>query len=92
MIAPDSMVVRTGDLVTAPLGEEIAMLNIDSGTYYVLDDIAAVIWASLGSPTTAARLCAILQARYDVAPRQCEADVLQFLQVLHGKGLIQIVG
>jgi hypothetical protein len=91
MIDPHSRLVRTGDLVTAPLGDETAMLDLASGSYYILDDIAAVIWASLQTPTTAAQLCAALQQRYDVTPSQCEADVMPFLQALHGQGLVRIV-
>ncbi len=91
MLGPESTVVRTGDLVTAAVGDEIAMLNIDSGSYFVLDPIAAAIWERLQAPTTPARICDDLQARYDVAPAQCQNDVLSFLRNLHGKGLLRVV-
>jgi Coenzyme PQQ synthesis protein D (PqqD) len=92
MLGSGTTVVRVSDLVTAPLGKEIAMLNIDSGSYFVLDEIAAAIWARLESPITPARICDDLRQRYDVAPAQCEADVLTFLGMLHAKGLLRIVG
>lgn len=91
MLSPDTVIVHGGDLVSAPLGEEIAMLDIDSGNYYILDDVAAAIWEGLATETTPARLCAKLLELYDVAPARCEADLLHFLQILHGKGLVRIV-
>lgn len=91
MLGPNSIVVRDASLVFAPLGEEIAMLDVDSGNYYVLDDVAAAIWESLADETTCSRISATLIARYEVPPAQCEADVLKFLETLHAKGLINIV-
>jgi hypothetical protein len=91
MLTADSTVVRTGDLVTAPVGDAIAMLNIDAGSYYVLDEIAAAIWDQLQAPITPGAICERLRQRYDVAPAQCETDVLTFLRALQGKGLLRIV-
>jgi hypothetical protein len=91
MLTPDTVIVHGGDLVSARLGEETAMLDIDSGNYYILDDVASVIWEGLARETTAAALCARLVELFDVPPDQCQADVLRFLQTLHGKGLVRIV-
>ena len=90
MIDSGSLIARAGDFVTAPIGDEIAMLNIESGSYFV-DDIAAAIWDQLQAPNTPARICDALRASYDVAPSQCEADVLASLRALHAKGLLRIV-
>jgi hypothetical protein len=91
VIGRDVALQRSEELVSAPLGRELAMLNIDSGKYYVLDDVAAFVWERLAAPSTAAQLCAALQSRFEVTPAQCEADLLPFLQALHDKGLVRIV-
>ena len=91
MLTADSTVVRAGDPVTAPVGDEIAMLNIEAGSYYVLDEIAAAIWEQLKTPITPDAICGQLCQRYEVAPAQCETDVLTFLRVLQEKGLLRIV-
>jgi hypothetical protein len=91
MLSPDTVIVHNGDLVSAPLGEETAMLDVDSGNYYILDDVASAIWEGLATETTPARLCAQLLERFDVTPAQCETDVMRFLDTLHGKGLVRIV-
>ena len=44
------------------------------------------------APATAADLCRRLQGEYDVAPEQCERDVLRFLHDLHARGLVNAAG
>ena len=91
MISRDAVLVRTGDLVSAPMGDELAMMDMETGTYFVLDEIAAAIWEQLEQPTRVSALCSALQSRYDVSASQCEADVLPFLQNLHAKRLVRLV-
>lgn len=82
---------KTGDLVDAPLGEEVAMMDVTSGTYFVLDAVAADIWNQLREPVGVNAILTELQSRYDIEPTRCEADVLGFLERLHDKGLIRVV-
>ena len=91
MLTRDSVLQRTGDLVTAPMDDDLAMMDIDTGKYFVLDKVAAFIWEQLSSPTRIASLLTTLTAMYDVRPEQCEADVVPFLQQLHTKGLVRVV-
>jgi hypothetical protein len=90
MITPDTLLERNPDMVTAPLGNELAMMDVDTGTYFVLDDIAAFIWERLSEKTTLRALLDALQQQYDVAPERCESDVLPFLLKLHAKQLVRI--
>jgi hypothetical protein len=91
VITPSDVLVRADHHVSAPLGEQVAMLDVDSGRYYLLDDIATFIWERLTAPTQVRALLDALQERYDVAPEQCDADALRFLAHLHEKGLVQHV-
>lgn len=92
---PTSMIERSAVLrrsdahVSAPLEECLVMMDIDAGKYYLLDDIASVVWTRLAEPTTVVDLVADLCSRYDVAASRCEAEVLPFLTELHEKGLVQ---
>ena len=89
MITPATRVVRDPTLISASLGEEIAMLHIDSGRYYFLNEVGAAIWEHLVSPSTAADLCEALTSRYDVPRAQCEAEVLALLGTLLERQLIR---
>jgi hypothetical protein len=90
MIDQDSVVVRTGDLVTAPMGDEVAMMDMVSGTYFVLDHVAAAIWESIEQPVAVRALCDQLRERFDVPEGRCEADVIPFLEKLAQKNLIRV--
>ena len=90
MITESALVSRNDELLSAPVGEELAMMDIDAGTYYVLDDIGSFIWSSLAEPTCVADLLERLQERYDVTARRCSEDVLPLLEHLHEKGIVRV--
>jgi hypothetical protein len=74
------------------VGDALVMMDMDNGAYYSLDEIATSIWRWLEQPLTVAELLARLQREYDVSPRQCEDDVLPFLEQLYAAGLVRRVG
>jgi hypothetical protein len=90
MIDQDSVVVRTGDLVVAPMGDELAIMDMASGTYFVLDAVAAAIWERIETPREVRSLCRQLSRHYDVAEQRCVADVLAFLRRLQDKRLVRL--
>jgi hypothetical protein len=90
MIDQNSIIARTGDLVSAPMGEELAMMDMASGKYFVLDKVAAAIWDSIETPTAVGALCRQLRERYDVPEERCEADVIPFLVKLALKNLVLV--
>jgi hypothetical protein len=73
------------------MGEEVAMLDMESGKYFVLAEVAASIWERLSEPVRPAALCAALTELYEVSLEQCRAEVLAFLENAHAKGLVRIV-
>lgn len=89
-INSNSIVVRTGDLVSAPMGEEVAMMDMVSGTYFVLDNVAATIWSAIETPIRVDTLCEQLRERFDDPQGRCELDVLSFLEKLAMKNLLHI--
>jgi hypothetical protein len=82
---------RDSDIVAAAMGREIAMMDMESGKYFVLDEIAASIWTRLETPATLGELCGELSARYDVTAEQCAADIAPFLESLLARRLVRIV-
>lgn len=90
-ISRETTLVRCEELITAPVENDLVMVDVERGNYYALDDIGTQVWKHLATPITVAKLCTLLLADFDVAPKQCEADVLAFLTELHQEGMIQIV-
>lgn len=91
MITSDSVVVRTGDLVSAPMGDDLAMMDMATGTYFVLDGVAAAIWERIETPSSVRALCGQLCDEFDVPAERCEQDVIPFLEKLRQKQMLRVV-
>ncbi len=91
MIGLDTLLIRSDAVVSAPMGEEVAMMDMESGKYFVLAEVAASIWERLSEPVRPAVLCEALAEVYDVPMERCRAEVLAFLENAHDKGLVRIV-
>jgi hypothetical protein len=86
----DTLVSRAEGFSTAPVQDDLMMLNVEQGAYYSLDPIAADIWNMLEQPTRIRDLVESLQKRYAVTPEQCQADVLAFLEDMRTNGMILV--
>jgi len=89
VITADTLLVRNDSLVSARMGPDVAMMDMDTGKYFVLQEVGAFVWERLAEPSTAAELCAVLVRRYEVTAERCRAEVLPFLQNAHDKGLLR---
>ena len=89
MLERTAVLRRTDDHVSAPLEDSLVMMDIDAGKYYLLDDVASLVWSRLAAPTSVQDLVAELCSRYEVSESRCEADILPFLTQLHEKGLVR---
>lgn len=86
-----SWVVATNDQIAAQFGDEVVVLGFQTGSYYGLGGVGVTIWNHLQQPRTVAEIRDRLCAEYDVAPEQCEQDLLSFLRQLAQKDLIQVL-
>jgi hypothetical protein len=86
----NSRVQRLETLAAAPMGDELAMMDLDTGKYVVLDRVGAAVWDELAEPVGVGDLIDRLEARFEVTRKRCETDVLDFLRELHAKGLIRV--
>lgn len=84
----DSVVMARTTHVTCALGDEIAILDLESGTYYGLDSVGADVWRMIEKPITVAKVRDALLDLYEVEVARCECDLLDLLAELHSRGLI----
>ena len=90
MITPTVVLTRSENVVSAVAGEDRGTMDVEMGTFFALDDIGLLVWEQLATPTAVAELLARIQARYDVSPERCEADVVALLEKMHARGLVGI--
>jgi hypothetical protein len=87
---PETLVARRPEPLTAPVDDELVMLDLASSTYFGLDRIGRRIWALIEEPASVATICATLEREFDVSPETCRADVAAFVQELAGADLIEL--
>ena len=73
-------------------GEEIVLLDLDSGTYYGLDEVGARLWELITGTATIGEAIDTMLREYDVAREVLERDVFRLLGELEEKGLISAAG
>lgn len=86
-----TLVRAASNQVSTDLAGESVILNVESGMYYGLDEVGALVWATIQAPARVADVRDALLAAYDVDPAACEKDVLDLLAELHGAGLIEVL-
>ena len=86
-----TVVLDRDDLVQAPFGDELMMMDVEKGLYYGLNETATLIWQTLESPVTVAEICRRLENVFEVTPEACQAEVFRFLNLLDQKGVLEIL-
>ena len=77
--------------ISADLDEEVALMSIERGNYYLLNSVGARIWQGLDRPRRIGDLCATLLPEYEVTREQLESDVVQLLSELVRYELVELV-
>jgi hypothetical protein len=88
----NDVVRTTPNQVSTRLGDEVAILELDAGMYYGLNQSGASLWAMLEAPVAVSRLHASLVAAYEVDEQRARADLLKLLEQLQAAGLIEVCG
>lgn len=74
-----TIIRRNGEWLSAMMGEECAMMSIETGSYVTLSRVGARIWELIERPTELTALCIRLTEEYDVPAELCRAEVDVFL-------------
>jgi len=83
-------VVASKGQVSSDLGGEVAILDLERGTYFGLDEVGARIWELVREPISVSEVQATVVEEYDVEPARAERDVLALLQRLVDEGLVEV--
>lgn len=77
-------------LSTAPMGNELVMMDVSQGKYFGLNPLATHIWQLLASPMSLDMLVSKLVLEFDVSENECRADTEMFLLQLVDKQLVKV--
>jgi hypothetical protein len=73
------------------MDDEMAMMNVKQGKYFVLDSIGTEIWKLIQEPRSVSDICDSMFEHFSVERQQCEQDVLTFLNELYREKLIEVI-
>lgn len=77
------------NVVACDVETGLALLDVETATYFALNKVGAAVWALLSEPRTLDQLVAGVTEAYDVEPERCRADVAALLHMLENAKLIQ---
>jgi hypothetical protein len=90
-IGLNTRIVRNENQMSAPVDNEIVILNMAKNNYIGLDEIGRFIWDLLAEPYRVDELCEQLSRHFEATPDQIAADVLPFIEELESEGLIKVL-
>ena len=90
-LGPDSLVRVSSNQVHSRLGDEVAILELDRGVYYGLNDTGSFLWNLMQQPVRVNEMRAALVEEFDVDADTAEKDLLRVLADLRDAGLIEHV-
>jgi hypothetical protein len=83
--------IQNKTIVQSKIGEEVVMLDIESGFYFGLNSVASVIWGMLAEEIGFEKLIDQLIAQFEVERSICEADTQELLDQMLEKNIIRKV-
>lgn len=90
-ISGSSLVSPAQNQIASKLSSEAIILNLNSGTYYGLNEVGAHIWDLVAQrPHSFDQLRSHLLEEYDVSPEVCDKDLTAILSELKNAELIEV--
>jgi len=71
--------------------DEMALLNLDTGVYFGLDEVGARMWELVAEHRPLPLVAEQMEKEYDVDPARLREDLLRLVDELVAKGLLEIV-
>jgi len=71
--------------------ENAILLNLNSGSYYELNDVAHLIVQNLNNALSFKEIKKIIIENFDIEDEDCEKDILSFLQDLIERDFLEVL-
>lgn len=84
-----SRLAPSPDAASRELAGEAVILDLKTGVYFGLDPVGSRAWALLGQGASLKAVHAALLSEYEVEPARLEADLLELMAELRGRGLVR---
>ncbi|KAF5031257.1 Coenzyme PQQ synthesis protein D [anaerobic digester metagenome] len=89
-LSGSTVITVNKDYVYCNVEDEMVLLGMEDGIYYGLNPVGAFIWEQIKEPRTIDQVRDAILAEYDVEKGECERDLLELLQEMTEKGLVEV--
>lgn len=89
-ISDSSIVVAVAEQISSDIGDEVVILNFNSGVYQSLNEVGGRIWNLIQKPKTVKDIKEIILQEYNVEAEICDRDLIELLLKLQAAQLIDI--
>jgi len=83
--------IQNKKVIQSAIGEEVVMLDMDSGFYFGLNSVASIIWRKLEKEISFEEIISELLEDYNIDEVTCENETRIFLNQLLEKNIIKPV-
>lgn len=90
MITREQFVRRRPDVVHRPLAGGAVLLDLETGAYFSLNGVGALVWDLVGEGRTVGEVIDDLVARVEGAPPTVVDEVIAFFAQLAERDLVEI--
>jgi len=90
MFSDQALITAVAGQVSTELDGEAAILHLESGIYFGLNEVGARVWQLVQQPRTVAEVRAAVLAEYEVTPEQWAGDLQTLLADLLAHKLIEV--
>ena len=90
LMKPSTIVKQSKDQASCCLNDEVAILNLQSGMYFGLDEVGAYIWQAVNEPRPLTEICTMVLDSFEIDPERCKIDVFDFITKLEKEGLVEL--
>jgi hypothetical protein len=78
------------NFIANPVGDEIIILNMETGDYLGLNSVGSAIWEHLKTSHSVEEIIDMLMTEFDVDKETCMKQTLQYLEQIYTLGLLQV--
>lgn len=87
-LAPTAVPAKAEDVLATDSQDLTVLMSMDTGKFVELNATAREVWNLTDGRTSIAQVVERLGARFDVAPEECAADVVELYTRLREEGLV----
>jgi hypothetical protein len=90
-ITVESVVRQSSDQVSSDVEGDVAIMSVDKGNYYMLNEVGARFWQLIEEPCRVGDACLRLLDEYDTGRDKCEDEILRLVRELVEQELVEVV-